>query len=104
MCRPRCSLKPRLGLFSWVNERLSVSQLANIRLNLGNKKPALGAGFSTNIGTDYTRFLNSPVRVSISILSPSLTKSATITVSSELTSLAGFITLPVVSPRAAGSV
>ena len=50
-----------------------------------------------------TRRLNSPVRVSISILSPISQKAATGNSIPELI-LAGFITLPEVSPRMAGSV
>ena len=50
-----------------------------------------------------TRFLYSPVRVSISILSPCAQKSGTGNSNPEA-SLAGFITLPEVSPLTAGSV
>jgi hypothetical protein len=49
------------------------------------------------------RLRYSPVRVSISILSPVLQKSGTWT-SNPVLSLAGFKTLPDVSPRTAGSV
>ena len=50
-----------------------------------------------------TRFLYSSVRVSISILSPMLTKAGTGS-SKPVASLAGFMTLPEVSPLTAGSV
>ena len=50
-----------------------------------------------------TRRLYSPVRVSISILSPVVTNSGTAT-SKPLASLAGYMTLPDVSPFTAGSV
>ncbi len=50
-----------------------------------------------------TRFLYSLVRVSISILSPVATNKGT-GISSPVASLAGFITLPEVSPLTAGSV
>ena len=53
--------------------------------------------------TGYTRRRYSPVRVSISILSPVDTNSGTGT-SNPLPTLAGFITLPDVSPLTAGSV
>ncbi|TXT23339.1 MAG: hypothetical protein FD134_2186 [Gallionellaceae bacterium] len=50
-----------------------------------------------------TRFLNSLVRVSISILSP-ISQNAATGSSIPVLILAGFITLPEVSPRTAGSV
>jgi hypothetical protein len=54
-------------------------------------------------GADQTRLRYSCVRVSISILSPVSTNSGT-EISNPVASLAGFSTLPEVSPLTAGSV
>src|SRR5674476_1235415 len=62
-----------------------------------------GWPFLEAIHGDQARFLNSLVRVSISILSPISTKAATAN-SKPVLILAGFITLPEVSPRTEGSV
>lgn len=61
------------------------------------------SGANRNDGLNQARFLNSLVRVSISILSPISMKAATGN-SKPVLILAGFITLPEVSPRTAGSV
>ena len=60
-------------------------------------------GLCAGRGAGQTRRRYSPVRVSISIRSPVLTNSGTWTMKPE-PSLAGFITLPEVSPLTAGSV
>ena len=62
-----------------------------------------GAALACAESAGQTRFLYSLVRVSISILSPVATNSGT-GISSPVASLAGFITLPEVSPLTAGSV
>ena len=65
--------------------------------------PATVADRRAVVATRYTRRLYSPVRVSISILSPVVTNSGTGT-SKPLAIFAGFSTLPDVSPLTAGSV
>src|SRR5690606_14760590 len=61
------------------------------------------AGLATQIRNQEARLRYSPVRVSISILSPMLQNSGTDN-SNPVDSLAGFMTLPEVSPLTAGSV
>ncbi len=69
-----------------------------------NKKANLAVGlFAYQTSVIRRAFLNSLVRVSISILSPISMKAATGS-SKPVLILAGFITLPEVSPRTAGSV
>ena len=77
--------------------------LTNCRPENEIGQPRLPNSSLTKTAYYLTRFLYSSVRVSISILSPILTKAGTGN-SKPLASLAGFITFPDVSPLTAGSV
>ena len=123
-CGPRASIKAAVGVRRPLpqnpssgrkpgSRRLSRSQNHSCRTATpGEKKPCTMAGplssadrptARSDRAAYFTRFLYSPVRVSISILSPISQNSGTDT-SKPVLILAGLSTLPEVSPLTPGSV